>query len=187
MTHIEHLKIAVEKTLGHACQTPRDFDLLSLRLLDITGRKLSPTTLKRLWGYLPAEQETKPSRQTLNILASYAGYTDYAQFEKTAMGINQKVESGFTHQQELKACSLPRGKRIRVKWHPDRCIVIRHEGQELFYVEEAHNTKLAVGDNFLCFLFINGEPLQLTRVVHKGGQPCNFICGKLKGISFDIL
>lgn len=187
MENIDLLKLAVEKTLGQSCQTPRDFSLLSLRIQDLTGQRISATTLKRLWGYLPSETGNKPSHHTLNVLANYVGYLNYTLFEECSMGSKPEIQSGFLHQRELKACSLPRGKRIRVMWKPDRSIVIRHEGQELFYIEQAQNTKLSVGDNFLCFLFIDGEPLQLTRLIHEGGQPCNFVCGKIDGISFELL
>ena len=185
--NIALLKVAVEKTFGAPCKSPRDFEQLATRILDITGRQVSSTTLKRVGGYLQNERNVSPRRATLDILARYVGYIDYETFCNTSASVNETLQSDFLHNECIKACSLCRGARLRIMWKPDRIITVRHEGQELFYVEEAVNTKLSVGDTFMCFLFIQGEPLQLTRVIHEGGMPCNYICGRVNGITYTVL
>ena len=47
--YLDCLKEAVEKTVGKKMNTPRDFDLLSIYVYNLTNEHLSSTTLKRLW------------------------------------------------------------------------------------------------------------------------------------------
>ena len=70
------LKKEVERIFGHPLKETRDFDELSHLLLSHTRERLSPTTLKRLWGYLKNEEvQTRP--HTLDVLARFVGYKSY--------------------------------------------------------------------------------------------------------------
>ena len=59
-------------------QTPKDFEFLSESIFEKVGERVSPTTLKRLWGYL--SETTIPRLSTLNILAQFVGYAGWAAF-----------------------------------------------------------------------------------------------------------
>jgi len=66
----ELLKKEVEHVVGHELREARDFEKLSQVLLKGTRERLSPTTLKRFWGYLKNESvQTRP--HTLNVLAQF--------------------------------------------------------------------------------------------------------------------
>ena len=66
------LKLEVERTFGHQLKEARDFEQLSHLLLSHTRERLSPTTLKRFWGYLKNEEvQTRP--HTLDVLARFVG------------------------------------------------------------------------------------------------------------------
>lgn len=71
------LKDKIEKAMGHAMLTPRDFESLSRHIKERTGECVSPSTLKRIWGYMKDGGEPRPS--TLNVLAQYLGYSDISQ------------------------------------------------------------------------------------------------------------
>lgn len=58
----------------------RDFENLSERIFDQTEKRLSVTTLKRIWGR--AKRTTNPSVSSLNILAEFAGFEDWRTFQK---------------------------------------------------------------------------------------------------------
>lgn len=81
-TAVSRLRGEVEKAAGYAMITPKDFDALTERVLEQTGQRLSPTTLKRLWGYM--RDGGKPRRSTLNILALYLGYASIEAFIEEA-------------------------------------------------------------------------------------------------------
>ena len=75
----ELLKREVERVMGHELREARDFEELSGLLLKGTRERLSPTTLKRLWGYLPHE-EVQTRRHTLDVPARLVGFHDYEDF-----------------------------------------------------------------------------------------------------------
>jgi len=60
--------------------TNKDFTTLSEHIFSKTGKQISVTTLKRLWGR--AQLIAKPSQATLDILAEFANYEDWRSFEK---------------------------------------------------------------------------------------------------------
>ena len=73
-THIDQLRRAVEQKAGRKMSTPRDFDLLSDRLFDECHEMLSPSTLKRIWGYV--QSGGRPRLSSLSLLARYVGYAE---------------------------------------------------------------------------------------------------------------
>ena len=75
----EELKQEVERVVGHELREARDFETLSHLILKGTRERLSPTTLKRLWGYLKNE-EVQTRQHTLDVLARFAGYRCYEDF-----------------------------------------------------------------------------------------------------------
>lgn len=181
---IEALKTKIEKTMGREMKTPRDFDFLSARIYGFTKVHLSPTTLKRLWGYLQKESNHKPQIFTLDTLAKTAGYVDWKAFRQS---LDEEGDSDFINNESLKVSALIPGDRIRLLWHPDRAVTIRFEGMDLFTVEESINSKLSAGDIFHVNYIVNGKPLMLYCLVHEGGAPSNYICGSRNGVTFNIL
>lgn len=182
----ESLREHVEAVAGEKPGSPRDFNILAMHILDKTGTYISPITLKRFWGYLGKEKEKQkpPYRHTLNLLAKYAGYIDYDEF---ANNKEENIESDFLPNDCLQTCNLRRGSRIEIKWRPNRCVTVQHEGMEMFKVIESINSKLSEGDTFIMGQLIDGEPLILNRLVHNGRPPTNYICGRLGGIKFRKL
>lgn len=89
-TAFELLRKAIEEKAGRSMRTPKDFDILSEYIADETHQKVSASTLKRFWGYL--SEPTIPRVSTLDILAQYAGYTDWTSFlEQDSAQIAPKV------------------------------------------------------------------------------------------------
>ncbi len=76
--NIALLRQKIEEEVGRQMQTPKDFDYLSDCVFEECHQKISPTTLKRLWGYL--SEVATPRISTLNILSQFAGYQDWESF-----------------------------------------------------------------------------------------------------------
>lgn len=72
---IEELKSLVEQEYGKILATTTDFEEFSFFLEKHTGGKVSPSTLKRLYGYV--SDNHKPRMVTLDILAQYIGHKNY--------------------------------------------------------------------------------------------------------------
>ena len=182
----KRLQVAVEKAVGREMMTPRDFDYLAARLFDATGENVSAMTLKRFWGYLGEKNERQPRLSTLNLLVQLVGYTDWMTYYKDSSATG-KVESDFLKNGSLVTNSLAKDAMIRLMWHPDRVVTIRHEGYEVFTVVESINSKLSVGDTFRCGCIIEGEPMYLAQLIHEGGEPVNYVCGRDTGVKYRVL
>ena len=155
-------------------------------ILNETGSLLSPTTLKRLWGYLHEKEQQTPRLSTLNILSRYIGYIDYDTFCKYQM-VDEECESDFLNNRFIKADSLSKGQKVKLMWQPDRVITIQYIGLSMFKVLEIKNSKLSPNDIFICNQIVENQPLLLSNLIHENGDPLNYICGKMGGVKFQVL
>ncbi len=62
---------AVESKDGRKIQTPKDFEFLAERIFEQLHERISASTLKRIWGYVP--QTTIPRTSTLDLLSQSDG------------------------------------------------------------------------------------------------------------------
>ena len=174
---IVELKKRIEENMKRKMRTPNDFVFLSGAVFDRTRETMSPTTLKRLWGYIDGADRTRNS--TLDILSQFLGYGNWDDFvEKTG----QESNSDEVLSPHVKAIELNVGDCVKVSWMPNRRCTFRYLGDEQFIVEEAANSKLKVGNTFYCNLFILGEPLYLTRLVQNNNPPVDFVVGNKGGL-----
>ncbi len=170
----------VEETFGMKATTPSHFEQLAGLIFERTGELLSPTTLKRLWGYI--NESTVPRKSTLNILASSCGWRGFDEFVK---GNTPEIESGFVGARVLNAeKELQPGEIVRVMWQPARVCVIKYLGKSNWVVVSSEGTRLSAGDTFTCPMIIAGEPLYLDNVSHDGSRPGVYVCGRNHGITF---
>ena len=183
---LDRLRESIENIAGFRMRTPRDFDFLAGSIFNETRSLLSPTTLKRLWGYLK-EKESQASRlSTLNILSRYVGYPDWDTFCKFQLDAGE-CESEFLKNKCLLTNSLLKGDRVKLMWHPDRCVTIQYIGLSMFKVVENRNSKLSVNDTFICERIVENQPLFLYNLIHENGDPVNYACGKVGGVKFEII
>ena len=175
---------AIEQETGCKMQTPKDFERLAEKVEKRTKEHLSESTLMRLWGYRPG---VTTRQSTLDILSRYLGYADYVTFNSWSPDGTEEVQSDEVIANHLRMEQLHAGDRILLTWYPDRScsVMLREDG--LFEVMEACQTKLSVGDTFRCSIFIEGEPLYMSQLVHEGRSPMVFVAGKVNGIKFTYL
>ncbi|MDE6297212.1 MAG: hypothetical protein K2L89_05135 [Muribaculaceae bacterium] len=170
----------VEVTAGFVPSSPKQFEELAELIFHHTGRLLSPTTLKRIWGYIDEPLSTR--RSTLDTLAKFCGWKDYEDFEK---GNIPEAESGPVGKNCINAESdMKRGDRIRLMWPPSRVCVIEYCGNGSWKVIEAIGTRLLPGDTFTAPLIVAGEPLYLSNLIHAGEKAGIYVCGRRSGIHF---
>lgn len=180
----ELLKKEVERILGRQLKEARDFEQLSHLLLSHTRERLSPTTLKRFWGYLKNENvQTRP--HTLDVLARFVGYKAYEVFCNHADSLDE-VQSGIKTEERITTEDMGHGQRLIITWRPDRRIVVKHLGNSRFEIVEADNTKLNVGDTFCCHLMIQHEPLYLDELSHDGLPSSTYLAGQRDGVVIEV-
>lgn len=165
-------------------KTPSDFDFLSGAIYERTREYISPTTLKRTWGYIDGVNTIRNS--TLNILAKFAGHKDWDYFV-AALNQPSMSNSVFCTNNNIDARKLAVGDCIKVTWQPNRHCVFRHLGECRFEVEKAENTKLRAGDTFEAIFFIQGEPLYLDNLCQGSKKPVSYLCGNKKGLTTVLL
>ncbi|MBR6414594.1 MAG: hypothetical protein IKS22_00625 [Bacteroidales bacterium] len=172
---IQELKKQVEESAGRKMKTTSDYISLAQIIWNRVHETLSPTTLKRLWGYVDGADVTR--RSTLDVLSHFLGYEDWDDCLK-----HLKVGSGSEPvvAPHLSGDDLSSGDRIFVSWKPDRRCTFRYLGDSHFVVEKSENSKLKEGDTFTATLFILGEPLYLDNLVQGGNDPIAFVAG-IKG------
>ena len=172
----EKLKKEIEDCTYGRPVTHGDYVRLSKVIAEKTNEYVSPTTLKRFWGYL--HDYNSPSRFTLNVLSRFLGYSDYDHFIR---GEKSDDSSGFfvcTYTTE----TLTIGDRLELTWRPNRRIIIRYQGEQMFEVVKSYNAKITTGDTFSVSFFIEGEPVTFTKVTHKGKYPLIYTAGRQTGI-----
>lgn len=174
---ILELRKHIEDDVKRKMKTPADFIFLSGAIWERTHETMSPTTLKRLWGYIDGADTTRNC--TLNILSKFLGFNDWDDF---LTNIGQDNGSDFVKSQHLKVEDLSIGDRVSVSWKPNRRCTFRYLGDYRFIVEKAENSKLKVGNTFSCSLFILGEPLYLNDLVQENNPPVAFVVGNKDGL-----
>ena len=110
----------VERYMGRELKSPNDFQ----RLIDILPKdeKLSVSTLKRLWQYVPNEHKTREA--TLDILSRLLGYKNWLDY-CMAHATNQESDflTGINTQRDIAV-----GTIIMLQWEPNReCLIKKTE------------------------------------------------------------
>ena len=68
----------IEQKVDRRMKTPKDFEYLSVCIFETLHQRISSTTLKRMWGYVP--ESVKPRTSTLNLLAQFVNAENWEAF-----------------------------------------------------------------------------------------------------------
>ena len=116
---IRELVVRIEEALGWGSGenwSNKDFEALSEKILSTTKKRLSVTTLKRIWGR--AELVANPSMATLDILAEFLGYANWRAFTRahTAQVIPVKLRLSKKRQYQLFLIVLALGVALGIRY-----------------------------------------------------------------------
>lgn len=176
---IRCLRQDIERKLNRHMRTPYDFEFLANEVRTLLHEHISPTTLKRLWGYIAGAETTRQS--TLCLLAQFLGYADWDAY-LASLAARTDVESEIFVGEGIRSAELQAGQLIEVTWLPDRRCVFRYEGGNAYTVVEARNAKLQTGDRFEAACFLIGKPLYADRLVRGNEQPTSYVAGSRNGL-----
>ena len=173
----------VESAANLSVSTPKDFEVLSEAISRRTGVLLSPTTLKRIWGYI--DESVVPRNSTLDLLARFCGWKDYEHFKS---GQIPEIESGNVGSLTIRAgIDILPGERVRLFWNPSRVCDIEYLGNHDWKVVASEATRLKPGDRFRCPLIISGEPLYIDHLIKDETRAGVYVCGSKSGVTFKKL
>ncbi len=164
---IATLRMDIEREVKRKIRTPYDFEFLAGVIWERLHENLSPTTLKRLWGYIDGADTTR--RTTLCLLAQFLGFADWEAYE-ASLATRTDIESAAFEGEGIHIDDLQKGDKVEVTWLPNRRCVFLYEGEGHFVVEESENAKLHVGDTFDTAFFLIGKPMYLDNVQRNNVQ-----------------
>lgn len=180
---IEKLKQAIEKKAGRTMKSPVDFDRLSYLIHENIREQISPSTLKRLWGYVSSPH--MPRYSSLSTLARYIGYPDWDAFCQSQ---SAPTESYFFTSETVHSANLQPSERLKIEWNPDRQCILEYQGNCIYSVVESFNTQLNKGDTFQTEHFHLHQPLIMTNLCHQftdtsSSEPVNYVVGYQTGLT----
>ena len=116
--NIEKLRRTIETQAEREMRTPKDFDFLSERIFEKVHQTVSPTTLKRMWGYL--SEAVAPRISTLNILSQFVGFDDWESFcqDESVRESEQEAETtdGQNDSHPISENPIQSPRRWSVRW-----------------------------------------------------------------------
>lgn len=177
--YIECLKHDIEKRFGRTYKSPSDFKLLELQIAEISGDRLSESTLRRIWGYSKSNGSMRLT--TLTILARTLGHIDWDAYVVDLMRHN-RIESGFITANYLNVADFHPGDIVNFTWNPDREATLKYLGEYRFEVLDQRNSKLMAGDIFKLMFLREGAPVYCTDLRREGMSPTNYVAGESNGI-----
>ena len=177
---IEELKSLIIQKYGKMLSTTTDFEEFSIILQKNTGKNVSASTLKRLYGYV--NDDHRPRVATLDILSQYIEHSNFSAFCKWLKNCT-KFNSSFFMAQQLVSSSLRKGAEVTIGWSPNRVLNLRYLGESLYEVTSAENSKLKAGDKFVTGCFIKEQPLYLPYIERDGERTASFVAGRNGGIT----
>lgn len=174
---------AIEKKVGRTLVEPQDFVWLSELIEQQEHQTVGVNTLKRIWGFY-GDGDIKTRRGTLDVLAHFLGFKDYATFSMA----DGHDSSGRVLSRHIDGKRLAKGLFLRITWLPDRVCIVEHLGNACFIIRQVENSKLSVGDTFEAAVIIEGEPLYLSNLVHEGQPPVSYVAGvRSGGVHFEVI
>lgn len=158
----ELLRASIEEALCRRIQSPKDFRFLSEQIYGQTRDIISPTTLKRLWGYLA--EDVNPHESTLSILARFTGYASWNDFRAVLTRMNGQVNEQPLYAPAVMGSAMRRGGRLSIHWQPDSHLILVCLGNSRFEVCESCHSLLGKGDTLDIGLAFRGKPLYVTNI-----------------------
>ena len=173
------LRQDIEYEVKRRIRTPYDFEFLAGVVWERLNENISPTTLKRLWGYIEGADTTR--RSTLCLLSRFLGFADWEAY-LAALAQRSDVESDTFRGEGVRTDELTPGQRVEVTWLPNRRCVFLYEGGSRYLVVEARNAKLHTGDRVETACFLLGKPMYLDNLVRGGDPPTSYVAGSRNGL-----
>lgn len=151
------------ENLGYEPTTPTGFNDLSMQIQQITGNSLSPSSLKRIWGYIPYNGTFTTT--TLNILARYNGLRDWESFRKSLHdNPASDDESGFHDKSITDTSKYRQGDRIELSWNDGKECELECVGLMRFKVLNSKNIKLKTSDTVTVHTLCIGQPVYISDI-----------------------
>ncbi|MDE6271882.1 MAG: hypothetical protein K2M31_02615 [Muribaculaceae bacterium] len=179
---LDRLRKEIERFLSHSFVSPSDFVVLSDTLSKRGLGYVSPTTLKRVWGYINDKGNFyTPSPFTIRVLCNLIGFKDIHDFCNNSESIDSMEYTG----QSIESYSLPSDVEVTLLWNPNRLCRLRHIAGARFEVTVNEHSRLRVGDIVECRNFTQFAPVYM-RIYRDNQAPFTYVAGSANGVVFNL-
>lgn len=130
---------------------------------------VSETTVKRMFGLVGAQSKERnrtPHNSTMDIVAKWLGYENYAALLSDESELNTSSE--FTKMELINVVDLGEGTQVCLSYHPSRSIMMTYIGNFEFVVNQSRNSKLLKGDRLRITHLVLNQELIVGDVVRDG-------------------
>ena len=183
---LESLILLTNNNYGHVPTTPVEFNALCHDILQKTGKQISLSSIKRLWGYV--KYDGFPSITTLNTLAHYNGFRDWETFRTKSSGKYLNQDSSFLNDSVINSEMLNIGDHLILSWSFDKQCEIECIAPSRFRIVATNNIKLQPDDTLTLHSVSVGLPLYITHIERNGLSLPAYIGAKKGGItSIEII
>ena len=179
---IDRLRKEIERFLSQSFVSPSDFVVLSDTLSKRGLGYVSPTTLKRVWGYINDKGNLyTPSPFTIRVLCNLIGFKDIDDFCNNSESTESMEYTG----QSIESYSLPSDVEVTLLWNPNRLCRLRHIAGSRFEITVNEHSRLRVGDIVECRNFTQFAPVYMR--IYRGNQPpFTYVAGSANGVVFNL-
>ncbi len=179
----ENIKKLIENKFGNEISYPVDCEALSEHIFNITKKRISYSTLKRLMGFVKGPDSARLS--TLDIIAKYLSFKNW---QELSLSIRNESDSDFINTEIINSQKLNINCIIEIKYPPNRTIRIKYIGNNIFKVIASENSKLCLNDLLEIYYIVKNQPLYVYQVIRNGIYLGEYIAGKNYGITeFSII
>lgn len=172
----------IEEKLGRKIRYPSDYELLVNKIEQVTKRRISINTLKRLLGLIKCVN--MPRLYTLDTIALFIGFENWDAY---LMSLYQEYSSSSTQINrvtEVRSDNLNHGQKIKFQYYPDKVVEMEYLGNRQYRVADSRNSKLQVDDIVEVPGFFVGYPLVGQCLVREGVNMGRFMAGEVSGLTY---
>lgn len=183
---ISRLCDAIEKRIGRKFVTPRDFIYLSNELAKV-GKRISDSTLKRIWGYnRDISENYRPYPYTLVSLVNLLGYQDIEDFNANYNNPDD-VQSANFFEDTVKAKHIMPGSIVELSWAPERKCSLLCMEECRFKVVHSERGRLQPGDVVVFMSLTQNAPLYFNEVFRpETNEKFVYTAGQRTGVRYHI-
>lgn len=155
----------------------RDCDTLSDAIYMQCKGRISPSTLKRMFGFL---KWTEPRRFTMDIIANYIGYETYDELLNEILDGKPKKEQRI---ESIECSGLRRGAKFRVRFGNIAFIEAEYTGSNKFRLLHHEKSGLITGDVLEIRKVELHVPLLVNRIKRNELTLTGMILGRVTGVT----
>jgi hypothetical protein len=168
----------IEHKFGQEIRYSKDCEVLANEMSNTTTKKISVSTVKRLFGFAKGIEE--PRLYTMDALAVYLGYKNY---DELLLEFKSANSSEFEIVEEIRVDELNLNVELALHYEPNRRLKLRYLGDSKFELLEVVNSKLMEKDIVVVSHIVRDYPLFLSNVIRQEKNLGSYIAAKISGVT----